>query len=349
MQRMHPTMIDTHKSMLLDRRLGYENYASTVGDDDDDDGSLVLDDLSPSHRLSVPASGDGCSKATFDETSPKSCREHGSSSNFSKLDILRARNEKARRQSSLQLEALRQSFRSSSSSLLTPTGSKAISSATGSNTPQLDDTSLETSQSLTWDFDSSPRSVKSMKRPPKVPAQILLRTCKESALATTTAAVGFEVSLLHYYIEQCKRLEEQNDLLCGHIRLLSKHHELMIQRDRIMARREIKNQMKSVTRRRLQMALTLFFLFWLAQIMLSGKCTLVMSNGFIPGNEANSGANTPLVECFAMNALMNIRRTLTRSSWSKEVPSDLALSDQRMDLVQAIRHMIAGVRQRLHI
>jgi hypothetical protein len=346
MQRMHSTMIDTNQSMLLDRRLGYENYASTVGDDDD--GSLVLDDLAPRHRLSVPASGDGCSKATLDETSPKSFREHGSSSNFSKLDTLRARNEKARRQSSLQLEALRQSFRSSSSSLLTPTGSKAISSAAGSDTPQLDDTSLETSQSLTWDFDSSPRSVKSMKRPPKVPAQILLRTCKETALATTTA-VGFEVSLLHYYIEQCKRLEEQNDLLCGHIRLLSKHHELMIQRDRIMARREIKNQMKSVTRRRLQMALTLFFLFWLAQMMLSGKCTSVMSNGFIPGKEASSGANTPLVECFAMNALMNTRRTLTRSSWSKEVPSDLALSDQRMDLVQAIRHMIAGVRHRLHI
>ena len=342
-------MIDTNQSMLLDRRLGYENYASTVGDDDD--GSLVLDDLAPRHRLSVPASGDGCSKATLDETSPKSFREHGSSSNFSKLDILRARNEKARLHSSLCIEAMRRSFGSNSSSLLAPTVDKTVSSATGSDTPQLDDTSLGTSQSLTWDFDSSPRSVKSRKRPPKVPLQILLRTSQHSAPATATT-VDLEVSSLQYYIEQCKRLEEQNDLLRGHIHLLRKHHGLMmIQRDRVIVRREIQNQMKSVARRRIQMALPFFFfLVWLGQTVLSGECSSLATFNEVRLGGHSGGTGTPLVECFAtMDALMNTRRTLTpHGSWSK-TPSNLDIPDQRKDLLRGIRRLIVGVQQRFKV
>ena len=342
---MPPTMTNNEDPILLDQRPGNDNYASTVVDDEDG-SSLVLDDLVPCY----PASGDGCSKETFDETSPNSVGEHGSSK-LSKLDMLRARNEKARLHSSLCIEAMRRSFGSNSSSLLAPTVDKAISSTTGSDTPQLDDTSLGTSQSLTWDFDSSPRSVKSRKRPPKVPLQILLRTSQHSAPATATT-VDLGVSSLQYYIEHCKRLEEQNDLLRGHIHLLRKHHGLMmIQRDRVIVRREIQNQMKSVARRRIQMALPFFFfLVWLAQTVLSGECSSLATFNEVRLGHHSGGTGTPLAECFAtMDALMNTRRTLTpHGSWSK-TPSNLDIPDQRKDLLRGIRRLIVGVRQRFKV
>jgi hypothetical protein len=155
-------------------------------------------------------------------------REAGSS--LSKLDLLRARNQHARRHGSMKIAETRHSLNASSSSL--PVRSSHKPSACSK---QWDESTAETVTSRTGTENSSPPSPQKMERP--IPVQVLLQNSKTSSVRNKTLESVPNASSFGF-VEESRRLQEENELLRRHISLLNQLYVSPVQTDRVQYRDE---------------------------------------------------------------------------------------------------------------
>jgi hypothetical protein len=268
----------------------------------DGQSSRILGDNWHEQNRECSRVSDGSTEALVPDHSSLSLKEDGDPSqspvivaNLPLLGMLRERNEQGRRSSLVQPAASHRSVEMSTSSLLTPAESLTFWNSSRNNFPHLDETSVETDPSLNWDFVSAtPVREQSVKRHASDP--LLLQQRKHIA----SSRKNLDLELTHYY----ERLRVENVLYRGHIRLLEKHHNSMMHRDRVMLRREIQNRVKAAARRRLRVATVLFVVFCLVHAVLQRelRSTLLIFNRLRFGAVMIPGENILPMACVAQNA-----------------------------------------------
>jgi len=235
-----------------------------------------------------------------------------------------------RQQSYMQLDRSRRSLEYSSSILLSPMEKGTLSSLSGSDIPNLDETSIGSS----WEHDCwSPDSVQSRKRGD--PPQILLLSPMDDPLAKKTVAI--DVSSMGY-MDQCKRLQDENETIRRHLSLLQKRQEAMVQRDRVMNRRVTPNYMASLMRKLLHLALIFVFLFLFIQSVVPSGHTLVLFQRFtLPAAGVSTTGQDPtdsVPTTEALNDSMdNVRTTEAFTDSTDIAPTTEAFTDLTDDVL----------------
>jgi hypothetical protein len=199
-----------------------------------DECSIDIDSLMEDHQTYIEHNAQSrshilCPISDDDrqESSPTFVSEQAGSSQ-SKLDLLRARNQHARRRGSMKIMETRKSLNASSSSLL-PSPEPATYSK------HWDESTVETVSSRTWTESPPPSSTKKLERP--IPVQVLLQHTNASTRRSKTLESVPSASIFEF-VEQSRLLQEENELLRRHISLLHQLHDSSIQNDRVKFRDE---------------------------------------------------------------------------------------------------------------